>query len=76
MLGVGGILAAPPTGGLSLILTAGSALMLVWDGTDMGIDYFGSRSNRRRLRDLRSEAAELADEPAAINAELDRRSSA
>jgi hypothetical protein len=71
VLGVAGIVLAPPTGGLSLLVTAGSAGMMIWDGIDMGRDYFSP--NRRRLRTLRSQASRVADELAAIKAILDAR---
>jgi hypothetical protein len=68
-----GLALAPPTLGWSLLLTIGSAVMLVWDGIDMGADYSRYRAIRRRLLELRSDATDLADELAEIHAVLDER---
>lgn len=57
-LGVGGVFAAPLTVGLSLLLTIGTTLLLVWDA----IELLG------RLRDLRSEARQAAT----LSAEIER----
>jgi len=73
-LGIGGIVAAPLTLGWSLIITAGSGFMLVWDGLDFGRDYSRHNPHRHRLRQLRAEASAVADELAAIHAILDMRS--
>jgi hypothetical protein len=72
-LGTAGVVLAPPTFGLSLLLTLGSGLMLIWDGFDMGSDYRESRPMRRRLRQLRDEASDLADELGEISMVLERR---
>jgi hypothetical protein len=72
-LGIAGIALAPPTFGLSLLVTVGSSVMVVWDAIDMGADYFASRPNRQRLRELRREVSEIADELAAIDLALNTR---
>jgi hypothetical protein len=65
-LALGGIAAAPPTGGLSLGLTVIGGLMLLWDGLGLGNTLAGDRRRYRRLADLRAEAKALNDELADI----------
>jgi hypothetical protein len=56
-LGAAGIALAPPTVGWSLLVTAGSAFMLVWDSIDTRKDYVSNRPSRQRLRELRLETS-------------------
>ena len=39
-MGIAGIALASPTFGLSLLVTVGSGVMLLWDGIDVSVDYF------------------------------------
>jgi hypothetical protein len=56
-----------------LILTFGCTGMIVWDGIDYVNDYVGYFPDRQRLRELRLDAADLADEMATIHAVLETR---
>ena len=72
-IGLAGIAAAFPTAGWSLLVTDGSAGMLLWDGIDFGRDLSRNRALRQPLRALRNEAARLERELREINAVLDER---
>jgi hypothetical protein len=73
LLGLAGVGIAPVTFGWSLILTFGCTGMVVWDGIDYVNDYVGHGPERRRLRELRLAAKDLADELGTIHAVLETR---
>jgi hypothetical protein len=73
-LGVAGAVGAGFTFGISLILTAGGAAMIGWDGVDFARDFGRYQDVRRRLQQRRSELATLEAGLAAAVVEIERRS--
>lgn len=73
-LGLGGIVAAPVTLGLSLVFTVGGILMVLWDGIDQARDHSRHRANCQRLRALRISSSKIADRLQNIETALDVRS--
>jgi len=72
-LALAGIISAPVTFGLSLLLTAGSAGMILWDGMDFARDLASHRSNRRQLREIREQADDIEAQLALLIAEMEAR---
>ena len=72
-LGLAGIVGAPITFGLSLLLTGGSVAMIVWDGIDFTRDIANYQSRRRRLLKIRAEVAISEADLAAVVAEIEQR---
>jgi hypothetical protein len=60
-LGAGGLLAAPITMGWSLLLSAGSGAMTVWDVHDYLNDRSSYRELRQRTAALRTRSGTIAD---------------
>jgi hypothetical protein len=72
-IAAGGIIAAPVTLGISLVLTIGGFTMILWDGVDHVRDRTRHHSNRARLGHLRTRAEAIEDDLAAIVAALEHR---
>jgi hypothetical protein len=72
-IAAGGIIAAPVTLGISLVLTIGGFTMILWDGVDHVRDRTRHHANRMRLRHLRTTAEAIEDDLAAIVAALEHR---
>lgn len=72
-IAAGGIIAAPVTSGISLVLTIGGFTMILWDGVDHVGDRTRHHANRIRLRHLRARAEAIEDDLAVIVAVIEHR---
>ena len=70
---VGGLIAAPLTGGLSIIVAGASAGLLVWDGSKLARKAGGWRKTRRETADLLDRITEIEDILEGIAGELESR---
>ena len=58
---VGGLIAAPATGGLSIIVTAGATGFLLWDGAKLARKAGGWRKTSRQADDLDERINEIEE---------------
>lgn len=62
IVGIGGLIAAPVTGGLSLLLSFGAIALMVWDVIELGPPLLDYQSRRREAVRLRAKAETLTNE--------------